>query len=235
MPPEGARWLAQLDGPVDTATSADFYYLDAEQQRPEALATLHARGSHYLCYLSAGTLESFRADAELFPEHALGNVTRDFQNERWIDVRDAEVRALMARRIQALAAAGCDGVVPASLTGYAADSGFDLTLADGVGYARFLAEQLHLAAMSAGLTGPAELTSEVWQSFDFGLAIDCVSGSQCREYAPLRNAQKPVLHLELGDQSDAPRLCKAAYSLGFEALISDAGFTGRNVACRDIM
>jgi hypothetical protein len=235
LPEAGARWLAQLDGAVDTAQMADFFYLDPEQQPPGGLASLHEQGRHYLCYLSAGTVENFRDDAELFPERAVGNVMQGFPNERWLDVRDAEVQRLMALRIQRLAQAGCDGVVPASLTGYAAESGFDLSVADTLRYARFLAEQLHAAGLSAGLTGPAELTAELWSSFDFGLAISCVRGSQCAEFGVFATAKKPVLYLEVGAEGEALELCNSADALGFQAIISDPGFTGRCVVCRDIL
>lgn len=235
VPAEDARWLARLDGAVDIEKSADFFYLDPEQQPPEDLTALHAQSRRYLCYLSAGTVESFRDDAELFPARAVGNVVQSFPNERWLDVRDAEVRALMSERITALAAAGCDGITPASLTGYEADSGFDLTLQDALDYARFVAEAAHAADMSVGLTGPSALTLGLWQDFDFGLAIGCVSSSMCREYAALTAAKKPVLHVELGDESSAPDLCNSAQALGFQAIISDAGFTGRCIDCRDIL
>lgn len=235
LPSEDARWLAQLDGAVDTEQTADFFYLDPEQQRPEDLTALHEQGRHYLCYLSAGTVESFRDDAELFPARAIGNVMQGFPNERWLDVRDAEVQRLMALRIARLAAMGCDGVVPASLTGYVVDSGFPLTLADALEYARFLAEELHRADLSAGLTGPAELTAELGSEFDFGFAIACVRGSQCAEYGVFRDRRKPVLYLELGEEENASALCNSADALGFQAIVSDPGFTGRCVACRDIL
>ena len=117
---------------------------------------------------------------------------------------------------------------------YAADTGFDLTLTDALDYARWLAERIHAAGMSAGLTGPTALTSELWPTFDFGLAIGCVNGSQCAEYAPFTRAKKTVLHVELGDELAAPALCNAAKALGFDALVSDPGFTGRCIACSDL-
>jgi hypothetical protein len=61
-----------------------------------------------------------------------------------------------------------------------------------------------------------------------------VNGSGCSEYAPFESAKKTVLHLEVGDEADAAGLCNAAKALGFDALISDAGFTGRVIACSDL-
>jgi Glycoside-hydrolase family GH114 len=234
VPTEGARWLARLDGAVDIAEAAEFFYLDADQQPAEDLRALHAQGRQYFCYLSAGTLESFRSDAQLFPAETVGEVVPSFPNEHWLDVRDERVRELMARRLEGLAAAGCDGVTLASLGGEGT-TGFDLEVGDLVDYARFLAETSHAAGMSVGLTGPVALTQELWRNVDFGLAVACVQGSGCSEYAALRAAQKPVLYVELGEVSDAPDLCKSAQALGFDAIVSDAGFSGRCVVCRDIL
>ena len=234
VPAADVRWLAQLDGAVDIERDADLFYLDPEQQNAGDLATLRAQGRHYLCYLSAGSVESFREDAAEFPARAIGNALESYPRERWLDVRDGAVRDLMAKRVTALAAFGCAGVPPSSLSVHAADTGFDLTLPDALDYARWLAERIHAAGMSAGLTGPSSLTNELWQSFDFGLAISCVNGSACAEYEPFQSAKKPVLHLEVGGESDAVVVCNAAKLLGFSVLVSDAGFTGRSIACSDL-
>ncbi|HVY30843.1 MAG TPA: endo alpha-1,4 polygalactosaminidase [Polyangiaceae bacterium] len=235
VPAADARWFAQLDGSVDFSQNVELFYVDALNVDAAELVALHDQGKHYLCYLSAGTLESFRDDASEFPDSVIGNALSGYPNERWLDVRSDSVRSLMARRVQALAALGCDGVPPSSLAVHAADTGFDLTLTDALDYARWLAERLHAAGLSAGLTGTAELTQELWPTFDFGLAIGCVAGSGCSEYEPFSQARKTVLHVELGDDKTIPGLCKSAQMLGFEAIVSDRGFTGRCVDCRDIL
>jgi hypothetical protein len=234
VPPANVRWRAQLDGAVDIQQEAELFYLDAEQQDPDDLATLRAQGRPYLCYLSAGSVESYREDAAEFPARAIGNTLENYPRERWLDVRDSAVRGLMAKRVTALSAFGCAGVPPSSLSVHIADTGFDLSLNDALDYASWLAERIHAAGMSAGLTGPSTLTTELWRIFDFGLAISCVNGSGCSEYAPFLSAKKTVLHLEVGDEGDAPAICNAAKSLGFDALVSDAGFTGQSIACSDL-
>lgn len=235
VPTSNVRWWVQLDGAVDITEPADLFYLDADLQDPVDLAALHADGRHYICYLSAGSLESFRDDADEFPETAVGKPLADFPSEHWLDVRDATVRELMARRVSALAAAGCDGVPPSSLAVHNADTGFNLSATDALDYARWLAERVRAAGMSVGLTGPSELTSELWRSFDFGLGIGCLGGTACREYEPFTQARKPVLHIELGDEASAPQICNSAKALGFSPLISDQAFSGRCIACSDLL
>lgn len=234
VPAPTVRWLAQLDGPVDIQQDAELFYLDAELQEPDDLAELRAQGRHYFCYLSGGSLELFRDDAADFPAAAVGNALADYPREHWLDVRHATVRELMARRVTKLSELGCSGVAPSSLAVHAADTGFDLSLTDALDYARWLAERLHAAGMSAGLSGPQELTGELWPTFDFALAISCVNSTACAEYGPFERAKKTVLHVELGDAATAPDLCNAAKTLGFTALISDPAFTGRVIACSDL-
>jgi hypothetical protein len=235
QPDPSLRWFAKLDGAVDPAKNADFFYLDAWQQRGDELEALRGAGKPYICYLSAGTVESFRPDADEFPERSVGNVVVGFENERWLDVRDPRVRELMGARVAELQGFGCAAVMPSSLGGYAVDSGFPLTENDALDYARYIAERVHAGGMSVGLNAPPALTQVLWPSFDFGLAIGCIEGSRCSEYAVFEPARKPVLYLELGNESDALELCKSAQVLGFTPLISDAGFTGQCTDCRDIL
>ena len=234
IPASNVRWLVQLDGAVDITQPAELFYLDAELQDSSDLSALHAEGRHYLCYLSAGSLESFRDDANEFPPGVVGNALADFPREHWLDVRSEAVRELMARRVTALAKLGCDGIPPSSLAVHLADTGFNLTATEALDYARWLAERINAAGMSAGLTGPTELTSELWPSFDFGLGIGCLDGTACREYEPFTKVKKPVLHIELGDEASAPEICNAAKALGFSPLISDRAFSGSCIACSDL-
>jgi hypothetical protein len=235
VPPLGASWAARLDGAIDVDLDVDFFYLDVEQQDPADLQRLRASGRHYFCYLSAGSVESYRDDADEFPPEAVGNQLASFEQERWLDVRDARVRELMARRVTVLRESGCAGVPPSSLAVHAADTGFELELDDTLDYARWLAERIHAAGMSAGLQGPAALTEQLWPTFDFGLAVDCLEASGCAAFDVFEQSGKPVLHVEFGDQESAPGICMSAQALGFEPLITDPGFRGSRVACRDIL
>jgi hypothetical protein len=44
-----------------------------------------------------------------------------------------------------------------------------------------------------------------------------------------------VLYVVLGDAQSALTQCKSAQMLGFEALVSDAGFSGNCFPCSDIL
>jgi hypothetical protein len=235
VPPADGSWQAQLSGAIDPDLPVELFYLDADFTEPAALETVRARGAHYVCYLSAGSFEPWREDAGEFPARVLGLALPDYQREQWLDIRDETVRELMARRVEALALKGCEGILPSSLAVHAADTGFDLTLDDALDYAGWLATRIHLAGMSAGLGAPLELTSALAGDFDWGLAVDCLDPSGCAAFQPFTAQAKPVLHVEFGDAATAPALCRAAQAAGFDALIKRESFDGFRIACADIL
>jgi hypothetical protein len=235
VPAADSSWQAQLSGAIDPELPVELFYLDPDSNEPSALTTLKEQGKHYVCYLSAGTFEPWRADADEFPERVLGNALVNYPDEQWLDVRDATVRQLMSARVAALALQGCEGIVPESLDVHAANSGFDLTLDDALEYAGWFVERIHAAGMSAGLHGPSVLTPSLALATDWGLAVDCVEPSGCSEFQPLLELGKPVLHVEFGDEETALDVCKSAERLGFDALIKRQSFDGFRIACRDIL
>lgn len=235
VPAADSSWQAQLSGAIDPELAVELFYLDADFTEPAALEAVRARGAHYVCYLSAGSFEPWREDAAQFPAQALGLALPDYQREQWLDIRDDTVRELMARRVEALALKGCEGILPSSLAVHAAETGFDLTLDDALDYAAWLASRIHLAGMSAGLGGPLELTSALVGDFDWGLAVDCLDPSGCAAFQPFTVESKPVLHVEFGDATTAPALCEAARASGFDALIKRESFDGFRIACADIL
>jgi hypothetical protein len=234
VPAADSSWQAQLSGSIDPELAVELFYLDADFTEPAALEALRARGAHYVCYLSAGSFEPWREDAGEFPARVLGLALPDYPREQWLDVRDETVRALMLRRVEALARKGCEGIVPASLAVHTADTGFDLTLDDALEYAGWLASRIHLAGMSASLGAPLQMTTALAGDFDWGLAVDCLDPSGCAAFQPFAEQEKPVLHVEFGDAATAPALCEAARALGFDALIKRESFDGFRIACADI-
>ena len=82
------RWQWQLSGPIDTSVDVAMYDLDLFETAPATIAALHAAGRAVVCYVSAGSWESYRPDAASFPAIVLGNpLDPPFDDERWLDIR----------------------------------------------------------------------------------------------------------------------------------------------------
>jgi hypothetical protein len=171
-----ATWQMQLSGDLDTSIAASVYVIDVDEHAAE-IDGLHAAGRTVLCYFSAGSLEEFRDDATAVEPAAIGLVVPDYPNERWVDVRDGSVRALMEERLDRASANGCDGVVPSLLDSYESDTGFDFGADDQLEFDRFLASAAHARGLSVGLTNALELVPALAPSFDFGLLFHCFDPS----------------------------------------------------------
>lgn len=55
----------------------------------DTIDLLHSQGKWVVCYISIGTLESWRDDAENFPDSAIGSPMEDWDGENWLDVNNA--------------------------------------------------------------------------------------------------------------------------------------------------
>jgi hypothetical protein len=232
-PAPGVRWQAQLQGELDSTLDVDFFYLDPDNLADGELPALRAAGRRVGCYFSAGSFEPWRDDADQFPGAVLGNELAGYPDERWLDVRDETVRAIMAARVERLAALACDALLPANLEAYESDSGFALTRDDELDYARFLADAIHAQGLSAGLSAGDELIGDAMAEFDWGLGIDCLADGECAGYQALRASGKAMLLIEFGDESDAPAVCASAERLGFDALIKQPGLGAFRIGCSD--
>ncbi len=213
-----ATWQIQLSGALDTTVAARVYIADIET--PTAvIRNLHSAGRIVICYFSAGTLETFREDAPRFPADSLGMPLPDYPRERWIDVRNVTVRALMQERIAKAARVDCDGVHPSGLAAFAAQTGFDFTRADQLAYNRALASSAHALGLSIGLVdGDVSLSQELLGDFDWKVVFDCI-GTNCPTAAPFVGARKAAFLIEYGDESRLTEVCAKAKNLGLSAII----------------
>ncbi|CAM6000833.1 unnamed protein product [Sphagnum balticum] len=77
QPQIGNTWQWQLSGgKVNTSIVADIYDVDlwGETMDQTLVDRLHALGRRVICYISVGSWESYRPDANKFPASVLGKV-----------------------------------------------------------------------------------------------------------------------------------------------------------------
>src|ERR1700676_303829 len=70
-PPQRLTWYWQLQGRVKNGQPVDAYDIDGFENSAGEVATLHARGTHVICYIDVGTAENFRPDYHQFPASVL--------------------------------------------------------------------------------------------------------------------------------------------------------------------
>lgn len=195
-PSPGTTWYWQLSGAIDRGHDVEVYDIDLFDMTDADVAALQTRGVVLICYFSAGSYEEWRPDAAAFPSSALGNPLDGWPGERWLDHRDAGVRAVMQARLDLAVARGCDAVEPDNVDGWDNDPGFPLTREDQIDYVRWLAGEAHARGLSVGLKNALGILPDVIDEFDWALNEECLQFDECDVYAPVIAAGKAVFHVE---------------------------------------
>jgi hypothetical protein len=230
-PTPGMSMQIQLTGELDPSFDVDLYDIDLHTNSAADFAALRAAGRLVACYFSAGTLESWRDDAEDLPAAVIGNPHAQYPSERWLDVGSEAVRGLMRSRIELAKTKGCDAVQPANAAVSAADPGFPITPAVNREFALFLAQAAHELGLWVAWSDDPNVFPGLEQVYDFGLAIQCIQYGRCEAWAGFRNAGKALFVIEIGDASDTTRVCPAAASLGLPAIIKDNDYSAFRIGC----
>ncbi len=235
QPAPGTTWQWQLTGTIDTSVDVEMLDIDLFDAASETIAALQADGRVVVCYFSAGSHEDWRPDAAEFPEEAIGDPLDGWPGERWLDVRDEQVRAIMLARLELAVSKGCDGVEPDNVDGWANTTGFPLTGADQLDYNRFLATQAHARGLSIGLKNDLDQIPELVADFDWALDEECVAYDECELLEPFLAAGKAVFHVEyVDDPADGPALAEqvcAGVPDGFSTLIKTWDLDAWRLAC----
>lgn len=216
-PEIGVVWQWQLSGlPVDTSVSADVFEIDLFDNDKSVVDRLHAQGRKVICYLSAGSYESWRPDAERFPASVLGN-GNGWPGERWLDIRALDVLGpIMENRLDMCAQKGFDAVEADNVDGYANGTGFPLTGAHQIAYNRFLADAAHARGLGIGLKNDVEQIGYLVGFFDFAVNEECAQYDECELLVPFIKAGKAVLHAEYSSTTE--EYCPLTTRLGFNSI-----------------
>jgi hypothetical protein len=217
-------WQWQLQGTIDTGYDAEIYDIDLFEAPDAVVDELHAAGRLVICYFSAGSAEDFRDDYGRFAENDMAKPLDGWPGERWLDIRSANVVAIMDDRIAEAAARGCDGVEPDNVAAFEEDTGFALVAADQLAFDRHLANQAHEAGLAVALKNDGGQAAELVDYFDFELNEQCHEYDECADLQPFLDAGKPVLNAEYASSQGkaealAEKLCPKAASARTRTLV----------------
>jgi hypothetical protein len=225
----GMTFQYQLQGTIDTDVDAELFVVDLFNADRDVIEELHAQGRVVAAYVSAGTLEPGRPDTDEFPDSAVGEPLANYPSESWLDVRDPTVRRLMAERLSLARDKGFDGIVGTSMAAYATDSGFPLTAADQLDYARWLAAEVRMLGMAPAMTGDYAQVDALVDSFDWAVTSRCIARGTCAQVAPFAAAGKPRFDLEYEGELDT--ICPAAEAQQIVAIRKEPDLDAWREAC----
>ena len=215
-PSPGTSWQWQLSGTIDTSFDVDMYDIDYETPTT-IIELLHSLGIIVICYMSAGSWESYRSDAAQYPASVLGNTLEGWAEEKWVDIRQIDVLGpILETRMDTAVNKGCDGIEPDNVDAYQNDSGFQLTYNDQIVFNKWLAQQAHERNLSIGLKNDLGQVNDLEPFFDWALNKECFQYNECDSLLTFVNAGKAVFGVEyIGDPNS---FCPAANGSNFDWL-----------------
>jgi hypothetical protein len=216
-PDPSTTWQWQLQGEIDTSVDAEMYDVDGLETPASIVLALHEAGRAVVCYLSAGSWESWRPDAAEFPGSVRG-ASNGWPGERWLDIRKLRVLGpIMQARLDVCADKGFDAVEFDNVDGYRNRTGFPLTGADQLRYNVYLGNQAHRRGLSAVLKNDLGQVRGLLPYFDVALNEQCFQYEECNRLRPFVAASKAVFTVEY--RLDPAEFCPQAADLGFNSML----------------
>ena len=225
MPALSDTWQWQLTGTINTSYDVKVYDIDLFDTPQSTINTLKASGKRVVCYFSAGSSENWRSDFSKFKAADMGNNLNGWAGERWLDTRSANVRSVMAARMDLAKSKGCDGVEPDNVDGYTNSPGFPLNAATQINYNSFLASAAHARGLAIGLKNDVDQVNQLAPLFDYAVNEQCHQYNECGAYSAFTSMGRPVFNAEYaskywrntGGARDA--LCQSAKAAHMRTLV----------------
>ena len=235
-PAAGSTWHIQFVDDLDEDRDVDLYVVDLFDTPTDAIGRLRSDGRAVVCYISAGSREDWRPDADRFPAVAVGSPLDPWPGEHWLDIRDAGVRSVLLDRMDLAVEKGCDGLDPDNVDAYTHPTGFDFGADDQIEFNRWLADNAHRRGLGIGLKNDLGQIRALVDHFDWSIDEQCVEYAECGRLAPFIEAGKPVLHIEYADDVEAgptraAEICALTTPMGFSTVIKDWDLSAWSLDC----
>jgi len=219
-PTAGTTWQWQLTGKLDLDLQTDVIDIDLDVGK-SVVDHYHSKGTKVICYVSVGSYENWRTDADQFPDEVLGKDYEGWSGEKWLDIRRIDLLApIMLARLDECAAKGFDGVEPDNMQIWDNDTGFPLTYEDQLRYALWLAEEAHKRGLAIGQKNAPDQTKDLVGVYDFAITEDAFYYNWAKDMLPYIQAGKPVFAAEYTDlPGDFEAFCRQSKQLGFSTIL----------------
>ena len=231
-PAPGTSWQWQLIGDIDTSYEVEMYDVDLFDTPVSTIKGLQARGIAVVCYFSAGSWEDWRDDVKDlgFLDEVVGPPLEGWPDERWLDISDQRVRAIMLARLDLAVAKGCEAVEPDNVDGYE-NWPQGISADQELAFLEFLAAEAHKRGLSIGLKNNLAQVEQLVNLFDWALNEQCLEWDECGALRPFIDAGKAVFHVEYGPASLAQEVCSDPSVEGFSSLVKNADLDSWRIGC----
>jgi len=231
--PSGSpTWQWQLTGKLNLDLFTDVVDIDLDVGQ-SVVDYYHNKGTMVICYISVGSYENWRTDAEQFPDEVLGKDYEGWTGEKWLDIRRIDLLApIMLARLDECVAKGFDAVEPDNMEIWDNDTGFPLTYDDQLKYALWFAEQSHNRGLAIGQKNAPDQTGDLVDIFDFAITEDAFYYHWADQMKPYIEKGKPVFAAEYTDlPGNFETFCQQSKQLGFSTILKHRDLDAWLEAC----
>lgn len=182
------------------------------QENAAAVAAIHANGARAICYIDAGTAESFRPDYLDYVDFdnqtggaLFGKAVGGFRNERWLNINNNVgqrdfILTKVGQRVDRCKANGFDAVEFDNVDAYQNKTGLSISPDTQLLFNTALANLAHSRGLTAGLKNDLGQADELRSWFDFAINEQCFQYRECDYPSPglagWTAAGKAVLNVE---------------------------------------
>jgi len=210
--------------------------IDAFSATKELVDAFHARGIKVIAYISVGTLETYRPDANLLPTEVVGNIYPAWPDERFLDIRQIEkLKPFITSRFDMIKSKGFDGIEPDNIDIYGEVTDFNLTLNDTKLFCEWIIEEAHRRGLCIGQKNTEELVPLLYKKFDWALTENVFHQNTQNDYSIYISAGKPVFSAEYTDDMDISHfntfVCNKAIQLKYFAFLKHRDLTQWTYEC----
>lgn len=195
-PTLGLSFQWTLQGPVDLDFDANVFDIDLFDNNASTIDALHRKGRIVVCYVSS-QFEDFRSDSRQFAQNDLGRDLDGWPGEKWLNIKSANVRRILAARVQVAKSKNCDALEWDNVDPHQQNTGFSFSLDDTFDFLKFLANETHNAGMAVALKNNVESLARLGPLFDFAINEECFEYDECAAYKTyFVDLGKPVFNVE---------------------------------------
>jgi endo-alpha-1,4-polygalactosaminidase (GH114 family) len=166
------------------------------QENAAAVAAIHANGAKAICYVDAGTAESFRPDYQEWVTFnnqiggaLFGKPVGGFRNEFWLNINNDKgqrdfILTQVGKRVDRCKANGFDAVEFDNVDAYQNKTGLSISSDTQLVFNTALANLAHRKGLTAGLKNDLGQATELRPWFDFAVNEQCFQYRECDYPSP---------------------------------------------------
>lgn len=239
-PPAGRLgWDLQLgastESKVTLPNTVRLIEVDGFGTSAQTVADLKAKGAYVVCYINAGSYESYRPDSGLYPNSLKLQTDPDWPDESFLDIRDVfrsggVLADILKNRIDMCKAKGFDAVDPDNLQNDENITSGVITRQDQLNFNGWLTDTAHRAGLAIfQKNGPDRILQRdklgrlMVDLFDGIVNEQCGQYKECAALAAYVERGKPALNVEYRAKF---LNCAESAGLGINSMLKDLNLVG---------